>query len=70
MHIDKIDDIISKESNTYHNTIKMKPVDVMSLTADSLTLIKKIMKKILYLKQVIMSEYQNIKAFLQGYIPN
>ena len=70
MHIDKRDDIISKESNTYHNTIKMKPVDVMSLTADALTLIKKIMKKILYLKQVIMSEYQNIKAFLQGYIPN
>ena len=27
---DKLDDIINKYNNTYHNTIKMKPVNVKS----------------------------------------
>ena len=27
IHIDKLDDIVNKYNNTYHNTIKMKPVD-------------------------------------------
>ena len=30
VYIDKLDDIVNKYSNTYHNTIKMKPVDVKS----------------------------------------
>ena len=30
MHIDKLDNIVNKYNNTYHNTIKMKPVDVKS----------------------------------------
>ena len=28
VYIDKLDDIVSKYNNTYHRTIKMKPVDV------------------------------------------
>ena len=30
--IDKLDDIVNKYSNTYHSSIKMKPVDVNSST--------------------------------------
>ena len=26
--IDKLDDIVNKHNNTYHSTIKMKPVDI------------------------------------------
>ena len=32
MFIDKLDDIVNKYNNTYHSTIKMKPVDVKSIT--------------------------------------
>ena len=32
VYIDKLDDIFNKYNNTYHNTIKMKPVDVKSNT--------------------------------------
>ena len=32
MYIDKLDNIVNKYNNTYHNTIKMKPVDVKSST--------------------------------------
>ena len=28
MYIDKLDDVVNKYYNTYHRTIKMKPVDV------------------------------------------
>ena len=28
VYIDKLDDIVNKYNNTYHSTIKMKPVDV------------------------------------------
>ena len=28
VYIDNLDDIVNKYSNTYHRTIKMKPVDV------------------------------------------
>ena len=31
-YIDKLDDIVNKYNNTYHNTIKMKPTDVKSIT--------------------------------------
>ena len=30
--IDKLDDIVNKYNSTYHNTFKMKPVDVKSST--------------------------------------
>ena len=32
VYIDKLDDIVNKYDNTYHSTIKMKPVDVKSST--------------------------------------
>ena len=41
----------------------MKPVDVKS--KDTLTLVKKLIIKILNLKSGILLEYQNIKIFLQ-----
>ena len=32
VYVDKSDDIVNKYNNTYHSTIKMKPVDVKSST--------------------------------------
>ena len=42
-----LDDIVDKYNNTYHRTIKMKPIDVKS---DSNETMKNLMKKILNLK--------------------
>ena len=61
--VDKLDDIVHKYNNIYHTAIKMKPVDVKQ--ADILTLVKKLMIKILNLKLVALLEYQNKKAVLQ-----
>ena len=63
LYINKLDDIVNKYNNTYHDTIKMKPVDVKSNTyIDSSN---EINDKNPNLKLVIMFEYQNIKTFLQ-----
>ena len=35
VYIDKLDDIVNKCNNTYHSTIRMKPVDVKSNTVIS-----------------------------------
>ena len=56
VYIDKLDDIVNKYNNTYHSTIKMKPVDVKPSTyiessKDSIYQIK--------------NEYRNKKSFLQ-----
>ena len=32
VYIDKLDDIVNKQNNTYHKTINMKPADVKSST--------------------------------------
>ena len=32
IYIDKLDDIVGEYNNTYHRTIKMKPVDVKDNT--------------------------------------
>ena len=32
VYIDKLDDIVNEYNNTYHRTIKMKPVDVKDHT--------------------------------------
>ena len=32
VYIDKLDDIVDKCNNTYHSTIRMKPVDVKNYT--------------------------------------
>ena len=63
MHIDKLDDVVTECNNTYHWTIKMKPILKLKII-HILTLLKKLMIKILNLKLVIMSEYQNKKTFL------
>ena len=39
MYINKLDDIVNEYNNTYHRTIKMKPVDVKDKTCiDSMEL--------------------------------
>ena len=56
MHIDKLGDMVN-ENNTYHITIKMRPVDVKDNTyIDSMScaLVKTLMIKILSLKLMIM----------------
>ena len=51
VYIDKLDDIVKEYNNTYHTSIKMKPVDVK----DNISILeKKLMIKILNLKLVIM----------------
>ena len=53
VYIDKLDEIVNKYSNTYHSTIKMKPVDVKSNTCE----VKKLIIKILNLKLMILLEH-------------
>ena len=68
-YIDKLDDIVNKYNNTYHSTIKMKPVNVKSnIYIDSS---KEINDKNLKFKigdNVTISKYKNV--FAKGYTPN
>ena len=66
VYIDKLDDIVNGNNNTYHRTIKMKPIDVKAIHI--LILINKLMIKSLNLKLVIMQEFQNTKTFLLNVI--
>ena len=50
VYTDKLDDVVDEYNNTYHNTIKMKPIEVNYL----LILRKKFIIKIQNLKLVIM----------------
>ena len=52
VHIDKLDDIVRKYSNTYHTSIKMKPIDVKDNTYIGFK--KELNDKNLNLKLVIM----------------
>ena len=52
VYIDKLDDIVKKYNNTYHTSIKIKPVDVKDNTYIGFK--KKSVIKILNLKLVIM----------------
>ena len=65
VYIDKLDDIDNKYNNTYHSTIKMKPVDVESSTYIDFD--KKNNKEGPKFK-VRKSKYKNI--FAKGYVPN
>ena len=55
--------MVNKYSNTYHSTMKMKPVDVKLNTFFDSS--KEVNTKILNLKLVILLQYQNMKMFLQ-----
>ena len=52
VYIDKLDDIVHMYNNTYHRSIKVKPIGVKP--GASFTLMLKIMMEILNLKLVIM----------------
>ena len=68
VYIDKLDDIFDKYNDTYHSTIKIKPVEVKLNTYNGCSkMVKKLMIKILNLKLVIMLEYQNIIIFLKKF---
>ena len=69
VYIDKLDDIVDKYSNTYHITIKMKPIDVKDNTCINTS--KEINNKDHKFKvgdHVRISKYKNI--FTKGYMPN
>ena len=69
VYIDKLDDIVNKYNNTYHSTIKMKPVDVKSNTYIDYS--KEINNKDPKFKIgdiVRISKYKNI--FAKGPTPN
>ena len=67
--IDKLDDIVKKYNNTYHTSIKMKPVDVKDNTYIDFK--KEVNDKDPKFKvgdYVRISKYKNI--FAKGYMPN
>ena len=69
VYIDKLDDIVNKYNNTYHSTIKMKPVDVKSNTyIDSSKEINDKDPKFKIGDIVRISKYKNI--FVKDYVPN
>ena len=69
VYINKLDDTVNEYSNTYHRTIKMKPVDVKDNTYIDFK--KEVNDKDPKFKvgdHVRISKYRNI--FAKGYIPN
>ena len=69
VYIDKLDDIVDEYNNTYHTTIKMKPIDVKNNTHINTS--KEINNKDPKFKvgdHVRISKYKNI--FAKGYMPN
>ena len=69
VYIDKLDDIVDEYNNTYHTTIKMKPIDVKNNTYINTS--KKINYKDPKFKvgdRVRISKYKDI--FAKGYMPN
>ena len=68
VYIDKLDDIVNEYNNTYHRTIKMKPVDIKDNTYIDFE--KEVNDKDLKFKvgnYVRISKYKNI--FAKGYTP-
>ena len=69
VYIDKLDDIVGEYNNTYHRTIKMKPVDVKDNTYIDFK--KEVNDKDPKFKvgdHIRISKYKNI--FAEGYAPN
>ena len=68
-YIDKLDDIVNEYNNTYHRTIKMKPVDVKDSTyINSMELHSIKDPKFKVGDHVRISKYKSI--FAKGYTPN
>ena len=70
VYIDKLDDIVNEYNNTYHRTIKMKPVDVKDITFIYSTELRSNDQdpKFKVGDHIRISKYQNI--FAKGYTPN
>ena len=70
VYIDKLDDIVSKDNNTHHSTIKMKRVDVKSNTyIDYSKEINNNKDPKFKIGDIVrISKYKNI--FPKGYTPN
>ena len=69
VYIDKLDDIVKKYNNTYHTSIKMKPVDVKDNTSiDFKKEVNDKNPKFKVVDHVRISKYKNI--FAKGYVPN
>ena len=69
VYIDKLDNIVNEYNNTYHRTIKMKPVDVKDNTCiDFKKEVNDKDPKIKVGDHVRISKYKNI--FAKGYTPN
>ena len=69
VYIDKLDDIVNEYNNTYHRTIKMKPVDVKDNPyIDSNKEVNDKDPKFKVDDHVRISKYKNI--FTKGYTPN
>ena len=69
VYIDKLDDIVDEYNNTYHRTIKMKPIDVKGNTYINID--EEVNDNDPRFKvgdQVKISRYKNI--FAKGYTPN
>ena len=69
VYIDRLNDIVNKYNNTYHITIKLKPVDVKSSTyIDSSKEINDKNPKFKIGDTARISKYKNV--FAKGYTPN
>ena len=69
VYIDKLDDIVDEYNNTYHTTIKMKPIDVKDNTySNTSNEINNKDPKFKVGDYIRISKYKNI--FAKGYIPN
>ena len=69
VYIDKLDDIESEYNNTYHRTIKMKPVDFKDITyIDFKKVVNNKDPKFKVGDHIRISKYKNI--FAKGYTPN
>ena len=69
MYIDKLDDTVNEYHNTYHRTIKMRPIDVKDNTYINIG--KEVNDKgpkFQVADHVRISKYKNILA--RGYTPN
>ena len=69
VYIDKLDDIVKKYNNTYHTSIKVKPVDVKNNTyIDFKKEVNDKNPRFKFGDNVRISKYKNIIA--KGYTPN